>query len=347
MNKKSEMVLSYLNQLSFEKNQLTEVMIELLTQCNLACEHCYLPQHNNRGLSTDIVKKLLNDLRREGVITVSFTGGEIFLRNDLFELIEEARKHYMRVFLLSNATLINREKAKRLRELNVAQVSTTLFSLNPEIHDLISGVNGSQKRAMQGISFLKEFGVPVNVKMPIMKYNADDVKDLADFCKKNSFDFLASPNIFARNDGDKTPKLLQVEDEKLYEIVKYLDESQMGLEYGDVNKYRSQNQADVPCIAIFSSMAIDSLGDVYPCNSFLYKVGNIFNNSINHIWNESEKLRYLKSIKNDMTKCCDCEFVAHCTRCPGLALAETNSMYGCDSFARKLAQIRSSYQVNV
>lgn len=115
MGKRDDMVLSYFNQISCEKNKLVSVVIELLTQCNVFCKHCYLAEHNNKGLTTETVKRLLHDLRSVGVIDVTFTGGEIFLRKDIFEIIEEARKLYMRVFLLSNATLIDKEKAFQLK----------------------------------------------------------------------------------------------------------------------------------------------------------------------------------------------------------------------------------------
>ena len=344
MGKRDDMVLSYFNQISCEKNKLVSVVIELLTQCNVFCKHCYLAEHNNKGLTTETVKRLLHDLRSVGVIDVTFTGGEIFLRKDIFEIIEEARKLYMRVFLLSNATLIDKEKAFQLKKLHIAQFSTTVFSLKPEIHDLITGVRGSHKKTLMGIQALKENNVAVNIKMPIMKYNVGEIREIFDFCQDNYFDFLASPNIFQRNDGDKSPELLQVNGKELYEAVKLIDELETGFDYGDVNNYVQKNKYDVPCIAIFSSLAIDSVGDVYPCNSFLYKVGNILETSINEIWNESEKLRFIKSIKrSDLTKCCSCEFANNCTRCPGMALAECNDMLGCDPFAYKLAQIRRNH----
>lgn len=253
----------------------------------------------------------------------------------------------MRVFLLSNATLIDAEKAFRLKKSHIAQFSTTLFSLNPEIHDLITGVKGSQEKTVNGIYCLKENRVSVNIKMPIMKYNVGEIRRVYDFCRENGFEFLSSPNIFPKNNGDKSPEQLQVKGKALRTAVRLIDKLEAGFNYGDVNNYVKKNSYDVPCIAIFSSLAIDSEGDVYPCNSFLYKVGNIFENSISEIWNESEALKYLKNIKrSDLEKCRSCEFAVECTRCPGLALAEEGDMFACDPFARKLAQIRCNCNDN-
>lgn len=342
MGESSKLVLSYFNQLSCEKNILVGVVIELLTQCNVACKHCYLPEHSNCGLPKKTVINLLHELRSAGVIEVTFTGGEIFLREDIFELIEEARKLYMRVFLLTNATLIDEEKASRLKELHVTQVSTTLFSMNPEIHDYITSVKGSHKKTVKGIENLIRNHISVIVKMPVMKYNVSEIRKVYDFCNQNHIEFLASPTIFQKNDGNKSPERLQATGQDLCEAVKLIDELEAGLDYGNVNNYERKKKYDVPCIAIFSSIAIDSVGDVYPCNSLLIKVGNIYENTIQEIWNESEKLHYLKSIKkSDLKQCNQCEYMSECTRCPGLTLGEDHGILGCDPFARKLAQIRS------
>lgn len=58
----------------------------------MRCEHCYIPEHNNSGFEHDRIINLLYELRELGVFNVSFTGGEIFLREDILEIISVARK---------------------------------------------------------------------------------------------------------------------------------------------------------------------------------------------------------------------------------------------------------------
>ena len=107
---KQKLLYDYFYYKAFQKNNPVSVMIELLTQCNLKCEHCYLPAHTDSGLSFETVKNLLYSLRDLGIASVSITGGEVFLREDIFDIIELARSLYMRVFILSNATLLDQKK---------------------------------------------------------------------------------------------------------------------------------------------------------------------------------------------------------------------------------------------
>jgi MoaA/NifB/PqqE/SkfB family radical SAM enzyme len=104
---RQKLLYDYFYNKAFLDNHPVSVMIELLTRCNLACEHCYLPSHSNSGISFDRVKLLLYELKELGVINVSLTGGEIFIRDDLLEIIKVARSLYIRVFLLSNGTLLD------------------------------------------------------------------------------------------------------------------------------------------------------------------------------------------------------------------------------------------------
>ena len=83
-----------------------EATIELLTKCNWNCKHCYIPVHNNDGLTTDEVFKLLYELREMGVFQVTFSGGEVFYRSDAMKIIRKARELHFDVSIFTNASLL-------------------------------------------------------------------------------------------------------------------------------------------------------------------------------------------------------------------------------------------------
>ena len=83
-----------------------------------------------------------------GIQNVSFTGGEVLIRKDIFEIIEYARKLYMRVFLLSNGTLLTDNIVARLQRFHITEFSTTLFSMNCDVHDSIT-----RKKRFMGESY--------------------------------------------------------------------------------------------------------------------------------------------------------------------------------------------------
>ncbi len=326
-----ENVMEEIYQIAHDKNTLLSLMIELLTECNEKCVHCYIPKHNTKGLSLDKLKDIIVQFRKLGGLNLSLTGGEIFLRNDIFKIISFARENYLRVFLLTNASLISEDVARKLKNLYIAELSVSVYSLVPEIHDSITGVKGSLESTLRGLSFAKKYEIPVTVKTPIMEINKNSFLNIKKYCDENNFAFMASAIIFAKSNGDMKVKSLTVNDKDLIPI------------YNDIKEYEpkgKRNDFEEACGSLRYMLAINAEGDVFPCNSFLYKVGNVEKDSLQEIW-FSEKLKSIQNIKkSELIKCKDCEIKEKCSRCPGLALLEDGDIWGCSSTARKFAEIR-------
>lgn len=96
MNEEKSMSLQDIASAAFKNTIPYQATIELLTQCNLRCEHCYIPSHTCSGLPYEKVIDVLNQLRRLGTFELLLTGGEIFLRKDILDIIAHARKLGMR-----------------------------------------------------------------------------------------------------------------------------------------------------------------------------------------------------------------------------------------------------------
>jgi len=116
------------------------VVWEATSRCNLRCGHCHawggekiIPE-----LSTTEVKSLIIQVSNSGIGTFVFTGGEPFLREDLFELIDYARQFHLHLFVATNGTLITPEIAGKLKEKNVGVV-IGIDALDPNIHDRDQG----------------------------------------------------------------------------------------------------------------------------------------------------------------------------------------------------------------
>ena len=72
--------------------------IEITLRCNIRCLHCYnFDRDEPRAacdkpeLSTDEIRRVMDDLRAAGCLFLMLTGGEILSRPDLFELLDHAR----------------------------------------------------------------------------------------------------------------------------------------------------------------------------------------------------------------------------------------------------------------
>lgn len=240
----------------------------------------------------------------------------------------------MRVFLLSNGTLLNEDIVNELSKLYISEFSTTIFSMNNEIHDSITGRKGSLDELLKNLSLFEKTNIRVQIKTPLMKKNLLDLNDVKNYCEEKGFNYEVSPLIISKSDGDTTPQKYSIQRSELASVMKTVD---------SISRNNHLHEKDVPCDALFYSFAIDCNGDVHPCNSFFYKVGNIFENSLKEIWYNSEELEKVKSIKNsDIKVCSSCAYAKYCDRCPALVFMDSKDFHSCDIFAKKLAMIRAS-----
>ena len=137
------------------------VQLDLTYRCNERCIHCYLDHDDHGEMTTAEILGLLDQLAAAGTFFLNISGGEIFMRPDLFEIVEYARKLQFSVKLKTNAVMIRAAKAKRIAALNVESVQVSLYSHDAATHDQITKLPGSFKRTMEGVRFLRDAGVKV------------------------------------------------------------------------------------------------------------------------------------------------------------------------------------------
>jgi radical SAM protein with 4Fe4S-binding SPASM domain len=332
---KEDILTKYLFAKAYKFEIPISAAFELLDRCNLKCEHCYLPQHVNEGMPIQNVKEVLNDMKKMGVLNLTLTGGEIFTRGDIFEIIEYARSLNMRVILLTNATLLDENRIMQLKKLYITQISTSLYSMNPQIHDSITGVNGSWEKLMTNLDLLKKYGINVQIKTPIMKKNKYEYVAIGNFCAQNGFAYKFSARIFSKNDGDNSPKNMRVAPSDLNAIIRDYDK----------NEGADLLSKEFTCGALRYSFAVDSSGNVFPCNTYSICVGNVLERSLEEIWNSTEyrKIRNIK--KDEIDACISCTLNKYCKRCPAMAYRDHKTVYGCDEDAKSWAICRKERSI--
>src|SRR3990167_1257675 len=99
---------------------LDELWIHTNNSCNLQCTHCLVNSGplQDKGLPKEEIKRLIDEAWELGVYRFFFTGGEPFLRKDIYELIEYVtRDPHSELIILTNGILFNHEIImKRLLE---------------------------------------------------------------------------------------------------------------------------------------------------------------------------------------------------------------------------------------
>jgi len=138
------------------------VKIKLLWQCNLACSFCNLPENCDK-MDFAYALKLVDQLAAMGCGKINFSGGEVFLYDGLFELLDHAAQKGIKVNITSNGTLLDKEKVKRLRDIGINTVTISLDAADANLHDKIRGVKGTWKRAVKTLMLLQKYGVKSSV----------------------------------------------------------------------------------------------------------------------------------------------------------------------------------------
>ncbi|MFC4653240.1 radical SAM/SPASM domain-containing protein [Lactococcus nasutitermitis] len=323
-----------LYELASENKTLLSATIELTTRCNWRCKHCYIPEYTQKGLSAKELDKLFDDLRRMGTFELVFTGGEIFMRKDAMEIIENARAHFFDVKLFTNVSLLDEEKIKRLAKIHISQISCTLFSLQEEIHDHITTVKGSLHATLKNLALLKKYGISVEVKQILMNINQDCLEEIVAYCSESGFKHLATTNIFYQTDGQTKPANYRVDNNYLQDKLVQIDEIRNFMCF-------SKNDSMYVCNATRCSCTIEANGNYLACNNLNLPLDNILDTSIHDIWKDNVVLQKIQAKKQkDLGFCNACSVKEYCARCSRIALLEDKDLWGCSTSSKILAKVR-------
>jgi MoaA/NifB/PqqE/SkfB family radical SAM enzyme len=104
----------------------------------------------------------LEALNRLGIREIIFSGGEPLLRGDCLDLLRSAREMGFHLDLCTNAVLVTPEVAAWLGN-SLSEISVSLDSANPILHDCLRGRPGAWKKTVEGIKHLIENGLEVHI----------------------------------------------------------------------------------------------------------------------------------------------------------------------------------------
>jgi SynChlorMet cassette radical SAM/SPASM protein ScmE len=316
------------------------VRILLTDQCNLYCNFCLInasEKANTKELHTAEWLRFFESLKKLRVFNISISGGEIFLRHDLFVLLKKLRENRMhRITLLTNGTLITKEIANQLSRINMKNISISVDGLK-EKHEQIRG-KGTFLRTVKGLQCLLGVGIIPRISFTPVKSNYKDLAPL--------IDLMVSLGITVIHVNTLTPEgrcleiysdialeyplqvkeVLDVIEEKKKEypgtkinsglgFYYYLPQSYMYFEENPQN-YEMKHLKD-GCGAASTSCVITPTGDVIPCEGFkMFTGGNIREQDLLDIWNNSRNFKTIRDLSkitmDQIPYCKDCKYIYLC-----------------------------------
>lgn len=317
----------------FYKNpQLYSAQIELTSLCNLNCIHCYLGvNHFANGMPTKRILDLLDQLKIMGTLKVTFSGGEACLHPDLPEILTHARKNDFSIAILTNGTQIPDNLIDVIKTNNVGMVQFSLYSLDADIHDIITQHHGSHAKTMKSINSFMEAGIPIQIACPVMKPNLNSLGDLIKWGVKHGIrvnpDVIITPR--SNFESDNLKHRLDLKDVEIaIKMITELDPSVQNTLLTKIKNEKNPNLDDPVCGIGNSSICISSDGFFYPCSSMQFEVGDFNTNTLSDVWNNSPQLKELRKLKmSSFSKCMKCSIIDFCAICPAKFYNESNGNY--------------------
>lgn len=299
-------------------NYLWSAHLDLTYKCNAKCIHCYNPNSQNREkneykneLTFEEVTRLIDGLAKIGVFKVTLSGGEVTLRNDFWDILGYCRRKGFCVEIYSNGINFDEEFIDKLLNYYVNKVSFSVYSYDANKHDNITKVNGSHKKVVDAINQLNNKGIMTEFKSVQLNSTFNDYFKTKEFGESLNCNVIMDLSLTCCIDGDKSPLKYGIPYSKLVDFA-----LKPGTEFSIIDNNFISKKIDIntyPCGAGRSSLAVDPYGNVYPCTSFPLKLGNIRENPIEDIWNQSIVLKKWKEVKiKDFNQCGKLEYCKYC-----------------------------------
>ncbi|TFG26660.1 MAG: radical SAM protein [Promethearchaeota archaeon] len=159
--------------------------IEITLRCNAHCPFCtvnYLPEsYINDEMTTDQVKYLIDQLAEIGINTLSITGGEPTLRQDLPEIVYHMGiEHNFVNGITSNGFLLPKILPK-LEGLDY--ILTSLDYPTPELHDKSRGIKVFDK-VIESIHLANKKDIKVIISTVVMRDNIHLLEEICELSEK-------------------------------------------------------------------------------------------------------------------------------------------------------------------
>lgn len=308
---------------------ISSLQFELSSRCNERCIHCYIPNNKkNHGfdMPTDKVKKVIDEFAEMGGINVTLSGGEAFLHKDIMEIVQYCREKDLKISILSNLISLKDEQIDKLKTFNISLIQVSLYSMNPVIHDTITTVKGSFAKTKTAIEKLVAADIPIQISCPIMKANKEGYTEVLEYAKKLKVKAQTDYIMMARADLDTENLANRLSLEETEVLIRNI------LEHD--NSYREDVLEQLPisdeiafnlerfkkqrvCGVGYDNCCITANGDVYPCAGWQdYVLGNVYNQTLLDIWENSERVKELRKITQaSFPQCIECDARDYCARC--------------------------------
>ena len=288
-------------------------------KCNHRCIFCALDYmgYNNPLLDTEVLTDVLEEISTLGIKAVMFAGeGEPLLHPDIGKLIQLSKLVGLDVAVTTNGVFLN----KVLDEVidNCTWIRVSLDAASASVYSDIHGCNdkdyykvSSNLADLVNLKKKKASQCTIGVQLLLLNKNYSEVVQLAGWLKSIGVDYLVVKP-YSQHPLSKNAVQAEFVKERLDSLrVRLKDYSKDS--FSVIFRQQAINRVSTPrsyqkCLGLPFFCYISSLGEVYPCSTYLgekeYMYGNINENTFEEIWNSQQRRDVLHRIDSlDISTC--------------------------------------------
>ncbi|WP_379969375.1 radical SAM protein [Ectobacillus sp. sgz5001026] len=325
---------------------------ELTEGCNLKCVHCRAtaqPQRAADELTDKQAYEVIDDIAKfDKKPILILTGGEPLYRPDFFDIASYASSKGIPVAMASNGTLITEEIARKIKDAGIKRVAISMDGPSAEIHDSFRGLPGAFEAALRGARNVQAMGLELQFNSTITTHNVEDIEKMFQLAQQMNVNALHLFMLVPVGCGLEIVESNMLSADKYEEVLRWFYNRSRAASFevratcaphyyrimrqearkaGERITMQTHGMAAVTkgCLGGTGVCFISHKGNVQPCGYLPVKAGNVLEQSLQTIWNESSVFQNLRNPSLLEGKCGVCEYTNVCSGCRARAYyAEEN-----------------------
>ncbi|QIM51281.1 pyrroloquinoline quinone biosynthesis protein PqqE [Hydrogenophaga crocea] len=172
------------------------LLAELTYRCPLHCVFCYNPTRHARitqELSTAEWVNVMQQARALGAAQLGFSGGEPLLRDDLEELVAEARRLGFYTNLITSGVGLTPARAQRLHDAGLDHVQLSFQDSTRELNDFLSHTRTFELKQRVART-IKDQGWPMVMNCVLHRHNLPHVDKIIEMALDLGAEYLELAN---------------------------------------------------------------------------------------------------------------------------------------------------------
>lgn len=144
------------------------VLFSPTMRCNLRCKGCYAGNYSQADdLPYEVVDRMVTEAEDMGVAFMTVLGGEPFMWEHLFTLLEKHPHMYFQIY--TNSTMLNKERVRKIKKLGNAALMLSIEGFEKETDERRHP--GIYKKVLAAMDLLHEEKVPFGYSVAVTQQN--------------------------------------------------------------------------------------------------------------------------------------------------------------------------------